>query len=297
MKPVSPRARRLSIAGILGCLLALAGVQASAGGVPSTEPMMYSGQLTDAGAPITGPREISISLWDHATSADTSNRICDTSPDSPTMVQDGEFSLVLNDECTAGIHENREVWLEVMVEGESFGREKIGAVPYALQADASRASVPIGGIIDWYQASADTPIPEGFVLAEGGSVEDPRSPLRGEGIPDLRNHVSIGAEFSEAIGHRQPATTRGTVNLPAHRHVWARYSGGSHVWHSGDGQEIVNWGDGIGTDEDGTYPLSRSGGSARTYHTDNDDDLEGEHAVTVTGLPPHVPLRKLMRIF
>lgn len=296
MKPVSPRARRLSIAGILGCLLALAGVQASAGGVPSTEPMRYSGQLTDAGAPVTGPREISISLWDHATSADTSNRICDTSPDSPTMVQDGDFSLALNDECAAGIHEHRDVWIEVLVEGESFGREKVGAVPYALQADSARASVPIGGIIDWYQASADTPIPDGFVLAEGGMVSDARSPLDGMEVPDLRGRVVVGAEFSTELGASQPAHSEvlRTSTNGAHDHRWARVSGGD--WHSGDGQALGTWGDGHDDNGSGIYPLMVENQRARSF--DTSDAGNHSHTVEVTaGLPPHVPLRKLMRIF
>ena len=45
--------------------------------------------------------------------------------------------MVLPDACLAGIHASANLWSEVLVDGGSVGRAKIGAVPYAVEADTA----------------------------------------------------------------------------------------------------------------------------------------------------------------
>ena len=100
---------------------------ARAGGLPTIDPLFYSGFLTDkAGKPLTGKKFIGVVLWDAATSG---KQKCTTVPTAMNLVQ-GRFRLALNKSCVAIIQDNSELWVEVVVDGTSMGRTKIGAVPY-----------------------------------------------------------------------------------------------------------------------------------------------------------------------
>jgi len=51
---------------------------ARAAGAPSSQPLTYSGTLTDqSGAPLTGSRSILVALWDLAAAG---NQVCATAP-------------------------------------------------------------------------------------------------------------------------------------------------------------------------------------------------------------------------
>jgi len=100
---------------------------ARAGGLPTTNPLFYSGFLTDkTGKPLTGKKFIGVVLWDAATGG---KQKCTTVPAAMTLVQ-GRFRLALNTTCVTVIQDNTELWVEVVVDGTSMGRTKIGAVPF-----------------------------------------------------------------------------------------------------------------------------------------------------------------------
>jgi hypothetical protein len=46
----------------------------------------------------------------------------------------GRFSVALPDTCATAVKASPDAWAEVLVDGASLGRTKIGAVPYALEA-------------------------------------------------------------------------------------------------------------------------------------------------------------------
>ncbi len=108
--------------------------RARAAGVPTTTPLTYSGTLTDtAGVAITGSKNLQVQFWDMATAGTV---VCTTGSAAQTLVNGG-FSIALPDPCVAVIHSTQDVWAEVLVDGASTGRTKIGAVPYALEADSA----------------------------------------------------------------------------------------------------------------------------------------------------------------
>jgi hypothetical protein len=108
--------------------------RARAAGVPTTTPLTYSGTLTDtSGLAISGSKNLQVQLWDMATAG---NVVCTTGSAAQTLVNGG-FSIVLPDTCVAVVHSTQDLWAEVLVDGASTGRTKIGAVPYALEADSA----------------------------------------------------------------------------------------------------------------------------------------------------------------
>jgi hypothetical protein len=115
--------------------------RARASGLRAADPLTYRGVLTDlAGVPLTGTRSVHIELWDGATGGTIQ---CWVDPMPVTLVG-GAFEIVLPDACTTAVHANPNLWAEVFVEGASLNRTKLGAVPYALEAD--RASNAAGAL-------------------------------------------------------------------------------------------------------------------------------------------------------
>lgn len=108
--------------------------RARAAGVPTVQPLVYSGVLTDAnGVPVTDKmRNIQITISDMATAG---NQVCSVGP-TATALTAGAFQIPLPAQCVTAIHAAGDLWLEVFVDGASVGgRNKLGAVPYSLEAD------------------------------------------------------------------------------------------------------------------------------------------------------------------
>jgi hypothetical protein len=131
----------LSLAAVAAGSVYLVG-RARAAGAPATSPMTYSGTLTDtSGTPLTGSKNLQVQLWDMA----TGGTIVCTTGSAPQILVNGGFSLAL-DPCVAAVHANPDLWAEVLVDGASTGRAKLGAVPFALEADtASKAARDVAG--------------------------------------------------------------------------------------------------------------------------------------------------------
>jgi hypothetical protein len=107
-------------------------------GIPDVNPFYYSGTLTENGQLVTGTRAITVNLWQDGTTAVTP--LCQTVA-STALVQGGRFRVALAGTCKAALSANRNAWVEVVDGATSLGRAKIGAVPYALEADhASNAT-------------------------------------------------------------------------------------------------------------------------------------------------------------
>jgi len=116
------------LAGVVGGYLA--GI-ARATGIPTTNPLYYSGLLTDtSGKPLPSAASVVVELWDAQTAG---NLKCTTTASSPTLTQ-GRFRVALDSTCLTAIQSNPDLWAEVVVDGTSMGRTKTGAVPYAVEA-------------------------------------------------------------------------------------------------------------------------------------------------------------------
>jgi hypothetical protein len=111
-----------------------------ADGIAVSDPLYYAGSLQESGTPVTGARAFTLILWDSETATASSNNKCQTTaPTAP--VTNGRFRIALDPACTAEIKANPDLWIEVIVGATSLGRKKLGAVPYAVEAQrASEAS-------------------------------------------------------------------------------------------------------------------------------------------------------------
>jgi hypothetical protein len=123
--------------------------RAGAEGVPATEPLFYSGELVENGVPVEGARPVSLILWSSATATDAASKRCETVAASAAVVKGG-FRLALDASCVAHVRSTPDLWIETLVAGKSLGRRKIGAAPYAIEAEhatsATRAAEATGGL-------------------------------------------------------------------------------------------------------------------------------------------------------
>ncbi|MBI5487582.1 MAG: SUMF1/EgtB/PvdO family nonheme iron enzyme [Deltaproteobacteria bacterium] len=115
--------------------------RALAEGVPSTDPLYVGGMLTDGGAPVEGPRDLTVRLYATAVGG---SAVCTTAAPG-TSVSGGRFRIALDVSCATAVHANPDLWMEVQVGTTTFpGRSKVGAVPYALES--GRASEAAGAL-------------------------------------------------------------------------------------------------------------------------------------------------------
>jgi hypothetical protein len=118
----------LALAGALG--FGLKSVLAD--GIPSPNPLYYSGTLTEGGTLVNGTRSITVYLWPDGTTMGTP--LCQTVA-TTAPVTNGRFRIALATGCKAAINANPNAYVEVVDGTTSLGRNPIGAVPYAVEAD------------------------------------------------------------------------------------------------------------------------------------------------------------------
>jgi len=125
--------------------------RARAGGIPAATPMRFTGTVSEQGVPVNGPRDLTINLYDDATAG---TLLCSTVSAQTAVVQ-GRFTVPLVDTCTKFIQGDNlsstvnrpDSWVEVQVGAVSFGRQKVGAVPYAVTAGAVNGIVSSTAIL------------------------------------------------------------------------------------------------------------------------------------------------------
>lgn len=66
--------------------------------------------------------------------------------------------------------------------------------------DGATGGVPIGAVIDWWRPDSSWPIPNGFQICDGSTVNDPDSPLFGKTLPNLTNRFILGVTNVSNIG-------------------------------------------------------------------------------------------------
>lgn len=143
--------------------------------------------------------------------------------------------------------------------------------------------VPIGTIIDWWRnedAPEPLPIPQGYQVCDGLDIQDPKSPLKGQRVPNLLNRFIRGVTKPDSIGEQG-----GAESTPLPDSTGSCYKGGEDP--GGKEYDVRDDNQGWGTD----VHLRVDGGSSKK---------EGQHRHALSGkvaiLPPYFGLLKLMRV-
>jgi hypothetical protein len=159
--------RKRVILGVTSIALALGAgyaIRAAASGIPATAALTYAGVLEDGNGAFNGPVNIELVLYDAATAG---NNLCQ-SASVPLTLTNGHFAVPLPDTCTAAVGANPNVWVDVLVNGSDTGRTKIGAVPYAVEANHAVNATSATTAVTAGAASgalAQQIVPSGAVLA------------------------------------------------------------------------------------------------------------------------------------
>jgi hypothetical protein len=160
-------ARRAWVPALMGAAGLVVGAVVTRGeGIPSSAALQYSGTLLDNGTPVNGSRSVTVSLWSAASGG---NPLCRASGE--VTVAGGRFSLPLGDDCTEQVRANRDLWVESAVGTVSYGRKKLGAAPYAVEAERAGTAGALRGT-----PVATTAPAEGQVLALSGGRWTPSPP-------------------------------------------------------------------------------------------------------------------------
>lgn len=183
---------------------------AVADGIPADNPMTYSGVLEEDGQLVDGNRNLRIVFWDSPSATGFDNIWCQTQAQN-IPVANGRFRVALDDACTFAVQEVPDMWVEVEVNGDSLGRTKVSAVPYAVESaraadltqEARESLVPTGTVVAFIGNEA----PEGWLLCDGSAV-----PRAGE---YNRLFSVIGTSHGGGDG-------ASTFNLPDYRGMFLR---------------------------------------------------------------------------
>ena len=181
--------------------------RAGASGIPSSRPLRYAGTLLGPDErPLEGEHNVALTLSD--TADEDTTPLCQE-PSTRVVLDRGRFSLELPDACVDAVANNPDVWIEVMVDGQSFGKVKLAAVPFAVEAThAASAEVarafggdgPLGLGRQWYSGSVvDGQLPEGSPFR---FIGDPAvSPVIDGVCPEGSTVVSGGGDAGERSGN------------------------------------------------------------------------------------------------
>lgn len=129
--------------------------------------------------------------------------------------------------------ESKDRFVGVTVEGfpEMQPRLRLASVPYAFHAENAFDGVPVGGIIDWWRPDSSYDIPDGYLVCDGATVNDPDSPLNGKVLPNLADVFIRGVSNPAAIG-TQGYTIGGSDShnhaMNAHNHTASTETSGDH---------------------------------------------------------------------
>jgi hypothetical protein len=168
--------------------------RARAAGIPAAQAFTYSGVLTDtAGTPLVGPKIVLVQFFDAATGGTT---LCSIGPASVPLAA-GAFQVPLPDPCTAAVHANPNVWVDVAVDGASVGRSKLGAVPYAVEADT--ASNAAGALADKLAT-----IPTLRHVTSGFTTCQPITNFRTPGATNILIRASLYTDAGCTVGANDP---------------------------------------------------------------------------------------------
>ena len=128
------RSEILTLAMLIGtAILAYKMGAARADGPPDANALTYSGVLEQAnGTAFTGTHSVQLQIWKDAAGAQPA--CAAPAPTPMDLGTTGHFQVTLSAECQEAFKSQKDLWTEVFVDGNTTGKSKVGAVPYALEA-------------------------------------------------------------------------------------------------------------------------------------------------------------------
>ena len=124
------------------------GVRVLADGAPVEQSLFYSGTLESQGQPVNGPHTVSLGLY---SAEQGGTALC--AVEREAEVATGRFRIDVS-ECADAMRESADAWVAVAFRGSDGidhaidGRAKVGAVPYALEADRAKVADAAGGALE-----------------------------------------------------------------------------------------------------------------------------------------------------
>jgi hypothetical protein len=182
---------------LLGVALAVGGYYTGRGaaeGAPTSKPIFYAGVLENEGQSAEGRFTIALQL----SAAETGDAELCTSRSENVMVTKGRFRVEVSSSCVAFMRDHTDVWVaveyvdEAGIKHELPGRTKVGAVPYAMEAEHAKSASQASG------ALAGQLIPSGMIAMFAASCPPGWSEYTG-----LRGRVPRGEPEgkAEALDH------------------------------------------------------------------------------------------------
>lgn len=107
---------------------------AQASGAPRSSPLLYAGSLSQDGVALDGTVAVAFEL----VVSGTSTVVCSVEA-ADVVVAAGEFRLDVST-CAGALRTHSDVDVVLSIDGERFPPEKVGAVPFALEADHAISS-------------------------------------------------------------------------------------------------------------------------------------------------------------
>jgi len=119
---------------------------AAAEGAPTTQPLFYGGVVASKqGEPLDGKHTVAVSIFDGETGGDP---LCATSSLSAAFTE-GHFRVALpsgNNGCAQAVAANADTYVELTVDGTTFPRSKIGAMPYAIESEHAKVATTASSV-------------------------------------------------------------------------------------------------------------------------------------------------------
>jgi hypothetical protein len=279
-------------------------------GPTSTAVIPFQGRVADADRnPVTGKQNMEFRIYDVPTGGSPLWEEYWTGGNAVDL-SDGLFSVMLGSINTAlgsVIQGSNRLYLGITVgtDSEMEPRVQLGSVPYsiwsrtvaddsitspkiadgAIQAedispDAFPPGVPVGTVISWWRATANTPLPsDEWAIADGSVVTDSESPLYGQTLPDLTDRFIMGVD-ADSIGQAGGSNTLNlshshqvnshTHSIPSHSHSSGTLRANVAVEH--DRVYVKRFGSGF----DATYANFTGNTHYNTHRTDDSADVEGD---------------------
>lgn len=227
-------------------------------GVPTMPTMIYRGTLEGVSA---GPHSLRVAVFTTATGG--AETACNSGASATTITPvNGAFELPLDGACTAVVHANNNLWLQLTVDGMALPRTKLGAVPFAVEAE-SATTASTGSALDMRIASLEarvaTLMTQNATLAAQVSDANPACP-RGY---TLATTESPGIVCTRTLTLGTASVTDQVVKVGGFGGFWVdRFEASIHQVNNGMQLGTAN-GSGEGQDNIASAGLQRSGARPR----------------------------------